>query len=296
MLALCSIALVLSVAADEHYSIKKIVNFGDSTSDVGNGAAVITKNNGPQIPSDAYYKGRFSNGPTYIENVAKELGAQLHSYSVGGATTSDALLQGWLGGKFGEPLRSNGDIIKVPGVDTQVKKYLSEPEPLDKNSILYTIWSGANDETDSKLQSSSLTASDFADAQYDLWVALAKAGAVNIMAVVPPPRSAFSLEYGLRMQTNAVVFSVEHWHVKFGLYELPALFAGLLLSPSHYGITHKLTEYCCESCFNGLPPTGNATICAKPDEYLAWDVVGHPTAHTHQIIAQDALKFIKAKY
>lgn len=81
--------------------LTQIVIFGDSFSDngassedpwndlpvsstlhAGNGAWKITNHTWPADP--AYYKGRFSNGPTWIEDTAAKLGLQLYDYAVGG--------------------------------------------------------------------------------------------------------------------------------------------------------------------------------------------------------------------
>ncbi|KAF0703600.1 hypothetical protein As57867_007573, partial [Aphanomyces stellatus] len=155
-----------------------------------------------------YYKGRFSNGPTYIEHVAANLNVNLTSYSVGGATTSDVILQGWLGGKFGEPLRADGSTIKVPGLDTQIANYLKTNEPVDKTNVLYTMWIGGNDDSDNAMLNLGKNGGEFADAQMAQWEVLVNAGAKNILAVVPPPMTLFAVEYGAKMQLNAAIFKL----------------------------------------------------------------------------------------
>ncbi|KAF0719936.1 Aste57867_692 [Aphanomyces stellatus] len=287
-----AIVFIVGIVHADYHNIKKIVNFGDSTSDIGNGAAVLTRDNGPVIPSDAYYKGRFSNGPTYIEHVAASLNVNLTSFSVGGATTADDILQGWLGGKFGEPLRSNGQPIKVPGQDTQIAFYLNQTEPLDKSRILYTMWIGGNDDSDNALLKLGIAASTFADAQYDQWVALAEAGAKNILTIVPPPKTKFAAAYGARMHWNAIEFKWRYWGVKLGLFEMPALMAGIVIAPSSYGFKYAMSDYCCKgNCFSGLK--GNASVCSNPSDFALWDIVGHPSAKTHELIGKEVVKFIK---
>lgn len=65
-------------------SIENLVVFGDSFSDDGNGAWVLTNHTWPADP--AYYGGRFSNGPIWAEYVAKALGWNLFDYAIGGGT------------------------------------------------------------------------------------------------------------------------------------------------------------------------------------------------------------------
>jgi phospholipase/lecithinase/hemolysin len=60
----------------------RLVVFGDSLSDDGN----LFRFTGE--PAPPYWKGRFSNGPTYAEQLAKELGARLDDLAFGGATAS----------------------------------------------------------------------------------------------------------------------------------------------------------------------------------------------------------------
>ncbi|MBV9567299.1 MAG: hypothetical protein JO172_04105 [Hyphomicrobiales bacterium] len=62
--------------------ISHLVVFGDSLSDNGN----LFRFTGQ--PAPPYWEGRFSNGPTYAEQLANELGAPLEDLAFGGATAS----------------------------------------------------------------------------------------------------------------------------------------------------------------------------------------------------------------
>jgi hypothetical protein len=78
----------------------RIVLFGDSLSDNGNGSFALTRR---AWPADAaYFDGRFSNGPTWIEYVAQAyfgapLDRGLDDGAFGGATLDDARVQGYTG-------------------------------------------------------------------------------------------------------------------------------------------------------------------------------------------------------
>ena len=78
----------------------RIVLFGDSLSDNGNGSFALTLS---AWPADAaYFDGRFSNGPTWIEYVAQAyfgapLDRGLDDGAFGGATLDDARVQGYTG-------------------------------------------------------------------------------------------------------------------------------------------------------------------------------------------------------
>ena len=64
------------------FDISRLVVFGDSLSDNGN----LFRLTG--MPAPPYWEGRFSNGPTYAEQLAQQLGARLDDLAFGGATAS----------------------------------------------------------------------------------------------------------------------------------------------------------------------------------------------------------------
>ncbi|KAJ3214696.1 hypothetical protein HDU67_001344 [Dinochytrium kinnereticum] len=272
--------------------VKKIVMFGDSSSDSGR-AFNFTKNNGPSIPSNAFFRGRFSDGPTWIEVLTEKRKVELDNMACGGATTSDKLLPSSLGGKFNQPLRSDGSVQVVPGVDTQVREYLAKSEPADKENILYAIWAGANDNFNNELLGLNKSGSFYAKAQYEYWASLAAAGAKNIMVVVPPPNSGFAISYGLELHLQVAKFQIKNLDVKMGLLQLPLTFLKVTIAPKLYGFKYPVSERCCIDCYAGLQPAGNAKVCTDPDAYILFDGT-HPSAATHRIIADDAEDFIDA--
>jgi phospholipase/lecithinase/hemolysin len=89
-----------------HHSKSTLVVFGDSLSDNGNLFALT----GGVAPDARYWDGRFSNGPTYAEQLASALGATLADYAYGGAKASD-------GSPGGNGFPTN--------LDDQVASYLS---------------------------------------------------------------------------------------------------------------------------------------------------------------------------
>ena len=66
------------------FDISRLVVFGDSLSDNGNLFRLTGE------PPPPYWEGRFSNGPTYAEQLAQQLGARLDDLAFGGATASGA--------------------------------------------------------------------------------------------------------------------------------------------------------------------------------------------------------------
>ncbi|KAI8799454.1 GDSL lipase/esterase [Cladochytrium replicatum] len=311
-------------------NIEKIVAFGDSLTDTGV-VAEFTKSNGPQIPSNAYSEGRFTNGKVWLEYLVEAKGLQMANFAAGGATTSDKLIQGWVGGKFGEPLRDDGSKQNVPGVDTQVTSYLKNQDS-NKRKILYTIFVGANDNFDNNLLGLNKDGSYYAAAQYDIWNKLADAGATQILVLVLPKlldadqlqaalsklldadkimsaiqnmrdslpallRSqapAFFTTYGSKIDTMIARFNLERLSVGKSLVKIAKYevdFTAFL--PSSYGLDSiGGPDYCCKDCFSGLP---TATVCSTPEKYLLWDGL-HPTTMVHQFIADDIAKFIQINF
>ncbi|KAJ9075883.1 hypothetical protein DSO57_1031478 [Entomophthora muscae] len=91
------LSIVLSgVLGFEKKKYKAIYAFGDSISDNGNLYELM----GHKTPNDKmYYKGRFSNGPVWIEYVAEAMNATLQNMAYASATTdNDKFLGkgGWL--------------------------------------------------------------------------------------------------------------------------------------------------------------------------------------------------------
>ncbi|KAI8800003.1 hypothetical protein BJ742DRAFT_874919 [Cladochytrium replicatum] len=271
--------------------VQKIVSFGDSLTDTG-ACAELTKNNGPIIPSNAYYKNRFSSGPVWLDYLTSAKKLAVNNFAVGGATTDDALVQGWVGGKFGEPLRKDGTIQKVPSAATQLQSYLKKQDENKKN-ILYTVFVGANDNFDNDILKLGKTGAYFAAAQTAIWNTLVKNGASQILSIVLPKELGdFYASYGASIDTQVADFKKANPNVKIFKYEVPVtVFLPTSYNPPLIGDP----AHCCNDCFNGLPPTGNATVCSNPDAYSSWEGL-HPTTVVHKSVANGIADFIGANF
>lgn len=103
----------------------------------GHGAWLLSNHTWPADP--AYYQGSFSNGPVWPVVLSEALGisSELNDKAVAGATSDNAVVQGYTGAN------SN---IPVPSALDQISQYLSQgPLSYDKNVSLYAIVIGAND-------------------------------------------------------------------------------------------------------------------------------------------------------
>ncbi|KNE69738.1 hypothetical protein AMAG_14280 [Allomyces macrogynus ATCC 38327] len=111
----------------------RVVSFGSSSTDTGNVYA-LTKG---AWPRPAYFNGRFSNGPTWVEYLVPLVGAhELRDFAYGGATTDNTLVQGWTG--------AEGDVA-VPSVMDQIRMFASEEGKEKVGRTLYAVWVGNND-------------------------------------------------------------------------------------------------------------------------------------------------------
>ena len=107
--------------------ISRLVVFGDSLSDNGN----LFKLTGE--PPPPYWEGRFSNGPTYAEQLAQLLGAHLNDRAFGGATASNSSP-----GVLLDPLTGTPLPINLP---EQIGFYLAQLHghraPADTTAVIY---------------------------------------------------------------------------------------------------------------------------------------------------------------
>jgi phospholipase/lecithinase/hemolysin len=117
----------------------KLIVFGDGLSDQGR-FGPLTQYRYP--PSPPFFEGRWTNGPTWVELLATEVGIPLHAddnWAQGGATT------GYF--NINEPLRQAlGLAASAPirGVLQQVDDVLTSTPQLDPHA-LYILWAGGHD-------------------------------------------------------------------------------------------------------------------------------------------------------
>jgi phospholipase/lecithinase/hemolysin len=109
------------------------VAFGDSTIDAGNLALA----DGGTFPvSPPYFGGRFSNGPTWVERLASDLGTAAPTPSLAGGT--DYAFAGASTGLDGL------SAVGTPNVGTQISSYLGDHHQFQANQLI-VLAAGAND-------------------------------------------------------------------------------------------------------------------------------------------------------
>ena len=107
-----------------------LVCFGDSTTDTGN----VFKLTGNRWPSPPYYRGRFSDGPIWVERLNI---SNLRNYPYGGATNGSDFVAGYI----------IGANLTVSGVRQQINTYRNTTDLRQVNfpRTLYVIWASRFD-------------------------------------------------------------------------------------------------------------------------------------------------------
>lgn len=286
---------------------QRLVGFGDSLSDPGNLYALTglqaTAPYAP-IPGAPYEIGdnHFSNGPTWIEQLAEALNGPLHA--------EPAFLRGRPFSNYaagGARARSAG---ASPDLTTQVSAFLSHNRGQDLRQSLIAIQIGGNDVRDALL----------AFAGGDIGTGLAIPGAaieamaLNIQAlhaagardflVVSVPNLAMTpavqlsgepaistavfLSSSYNAALNAMLDGLEATlpGISFRRLDIATMLTRVALNPGDYGLTNVVTPCLSFGVVEGA-------VCDNPDEHLYWDAI-HPTTAVHGILARAALGLVAA--
>ncbi|MGI9241154.1 MAG: SGNH/GDSL hydrolase family protein [Verrucomicrobiales bacterium] len=240
--------------------------FGDSLSDVGN----LDFASGGVLPGEAYFSGRFSNGPLYADLLGFGISHSLeggNNFAIAGATTG-------------------ASVVGFPG---QLDSFsMAHPEGADPQG-LYLVWFGANDvidgyeggDPDAAAMEIDVALSIFGQALSDL----IELGARNVIVLNLPDLShtpdalefddpaAAPLARSLTLQWNAGLDEIVSAQDSPGIVriDVAALFEQILADPLAYGFTNLQDR--------AISTPGDDR------EFLFWDGV-HPTTRVHQILAE----------
>ena len=249
--------------------------FGDSLSDSGNVFALTG------YPPEPYWNGRFSNGPTYAENLAGMLGF----------TAAPALLGG-TNYAFGGATAGPGSAIGPFAFDlgSQVNAFRSVAGPADSDA-LYVVWAGANDLRTNPTPAGMLGAlSGVSGAIQGLYAE----GARNFL-VMNLPNLGLTPEATHANVNDPATLGSALFDTFFGgvvgglrssligsnirMLDTFGLLNNVVDNPQAYGLSN-VTDNCIL-----------AGAACNPNSYLFWDEV-HPTAAGHRIIADAAYKVL----
>jgi phospholipase/lecithinase/hemolysin len=297
------------------FPFNKIVFFGDSLTDNGNLYDFIKIM--PKSPP--YYKGRFSNGPTWAEVVAdhflKTHGIKSENFAVGGETVL---------------LISDGKTLPYT-IDQSIESYIWRNLFSRKDQTLFVFWLGANDYLAGDNDVAKLTSAVSEhlideinrliaeDAKYFL--------ILNLPDLDKTPRGAsggitqnlhdLTVAHNTILATKIAILKQVHPGRQIYLYNINALFSDVLNHMDKYnekyhthlavtdkscwlgGYTQKeLANDALSYRFNN-PDLRVAELvtkhyllgeqpCANPDDYIFWDHV-HPTKIVHGLLAEEII-------
>ena len=183
--------------------------------------------------------------------------------------------------------------------------YLGAVDP----NALYLVWAGSNDIGDALR----LGAINPLDAQTRVQEALSDFGQVlgglvaggarnllipnvpdlglvpelNASPAVSAAATALSSAYNAALATILANLFIVDPTIKIFDYDSFGMLRQAVSSPASFGLTNVSTP-CLSGLFVAPPPTGTVTVCSNPEEHLFWDII-HPTARTHEILAQGML-------
>lgn len=292
-------------------TISRIYAYGDSYSD--SGASLEISNRAveadipgasllPAAPALELYdaQGRWSNGPTAVEVLAKKLDVTLTNYSIGGAKSGSGNFFDWL-----NPFQDTGVFGQVEQFSADRKadsKAEGEVQPVDAKS-LHFIFASANDFFEYLTEPDAPgTIDELAKQTVDNIVRsvsdLSTLGAQQFIVVNSSDLAALpgALEFDIvkasenftrsvntQLPTALSKLSSQLENTQIALYDHTAISDKIRANPSAYGLTN--IDDPCQPVFPVEP------ACDRPDDYYFWDE-NHPTERVHQIIGEDMAQFI----
>jgi len=298
----------IALSAGAKPGIKSIVVFGDSLSDAGN--IPLWADNLPNIPDlglpypDAYYMGRGSNGPVWIEVVAAAYGYDVSPSLAGGTNFAFA------GAESGPGLSDQG----TPNFHTQIGMWkqavmdevIAPPMPWQ----LFVVWFGPNDMLRYIVETLG-TGGEFNEEGITMAIQTAVTNLVGgIVAIheahgrmflVPNLPSLDKTPWGMNQPAefnallaqltggfnaalDAALDMLEENYDKMTILRLDVnyLMNDIFENPSNYGnLEVNLPAYLVDP----------GILLGDPDYFLSWDGF-HPTAFTHSLLAQKAMDII----
>jgi outer membrane lipase/esterase len=282
----------------------RIVTFGDSLSDPGNAYLAtgdfVVRPFGP-VPAAPYLIGRFrfSNGPTWIEWLARGLRlprsgrpALLRpgiytNYAIGGTRARE----------------SAGPVDLGAQIDLFLHDFWGFAPP----DALYALWVGSNDlqdafaalEPDPTGAASQAIIAEALEATGDSIQRLWDAGASSFLVLnlpniaLAPATRTLGPDAQAAAQGLSILYNTGLEETLQGLEALPdledivilrldifAILNAAVADPESFGLSNST-----DSCIT--PDVVRGAICRRPDTYLFWDYV-HPTTQAHRLLAKEA--------
>ena len=291
-------SFMLPLKASANQKIEQIYTFGDSLSDVGNVFNATSQINNVGDPPPPYFKGRFSNGPVWVEYLAQRLKLQPIPFTIPpGAFSAPNGINYAFGGSSSGLNNVTFPTAPFPGMLAQVNLFTSGLTANQKQAdpkALYIVWAGANDYLFGGVTNPQQPVDNISNAV----TALAAAGAKNIMVLnlsdlgkLPGTRSTqFSPQ--LTTLTNAHNLALSRALTSLNRrlpsaniipVDVNTLVKTFVKFLGVFGFTNVT-----EACFK------NNAVCATPNQYLFWDDF-HPTTMAHKQVQILALFVLKSR-
>lgn len=292
-----SISLVLTCGAflasaypRPHRLFSRLIVFGDSFSDNGNGAWAASNGTWPVDP--AYFNHSFSNGPKWNDLVAEVLDLELINLATGGATTDNDFVAGGTGAS---------STIPVPSADDQITAFLSRDKPTATDVFVH--WIGAND----ILFNTNITGIEVTSLISKHVNRLYRAGIQNLILANYNNATTFPATYN---SSEYTVPSVQAFvdDLTIGLIDIAAgysgffrtafvdigaLFLDIMERPTRYNIDQKYVDPP-TACLTGVYTSEDVPrhLCSDPERHLFFDSY-HPVKEVHAMMAKMFIKAIQ---
>lgn len=266
----------------------RVVIFGDSYSDTGNGYR-ITNWTYPITPP--YYRGRYSNGPMWVDRL-KVLSKS--NYAFASATTDNKLVQGL----------AKLNTVPVPGIRQQVATYLNKTHRRILSNIiptLHIIWGGGNDFVFNRTISPFQSVNSLMNSVRDLL----NAGAKNLLVFnqlpiqILPYSRRFNQSQTLMALTNiinnATVTSLSaipknYSNAPIYMFDYNSFITKVVSNTSSVKFANTV-----DGCWYVASLTRVDINCANPNEYVFIDNF-HFTATVNKLIADTIQSFLSIFY
>lgn len=270
--------------------------FGDSLSDTGN---LYAASGGAVPPPTRYFEGRFSNGPVWVETLAKALDAGPVKPALAGfdLAAGDSVSFAFGGAGTGLSNVTPDGFFTVPGVLGQVERYraaLAAQGATGSAEALYVVWAGANDFLFQGNRNPTVAVGNLAQAIRSLYALGARRFLVPnlpdlddipVGAGIGPGESlsAHGRVHNLLLAKAVAQLEGELPGASLALFDVAALLNEILANLEAYGFTAGATAGPAAGCV--LPPFQCSPV--EPTGSLFWDEL-HPSARAHRIIGERA--------
>lgn len=296
MLAIIAAVIAISCQPAHSATFSGIVAFGDSLSDLGNTAASIFPNDLTGYNPYYYDQGRWSNGPLWVEDLARQM--SLNALQRNDGTNLYGTDFAWAGSTSG----TGYSYYYLANLQQQVKFYIAllttkYAQMPDIKTTLFTVWSGGNDVLYYTQDDTPITAQKMCDNIAAAVTALYNAGGRSFIVPNLPPLGDKPNYRGTKYQAKAndlinMYNPLLHTRLMQLQSQLPGItivafdayqaFKAVLMNPQDYKLTNVT-----DPAFvpNSNPFKQYGSVVANPDEYMFWDDT-HPTRVGHAIIAK----------